>query len=311
MNPGKPTRSRTVLAVRVLGVFLLAVVALSAGGARWLGEAWAELAPPAGQSAGPVDGTAVAYLGTVKLEWGMPGELGDPLPTPTPGPAVPPPPDLGEIDLGLELIRSGNTITGHVNLDFTLVFTREHQVGQVWYGPSIAGTFDGTDLTLTSERVSSVSAGQRLMRQFRLIGAAVPEQDGVLRGQYRETIWGYGPQALTVIGTFTLRELKEVAPDLGPSANFAAFPITGLVPLEVAFSDLSTGGPTSWHWSFGDGGISTEQHPVHVYNTPGAFTVTLLATNASGSNTLTVPNYITVIEGKEKIYLPLVLRAAP
>ena len=139
----------------------------------------------------------------------------------------------------------------------------------------------------------------------------MPGQEGTLSGQYRETIWGYGPQPLTMIGTFTLRELKEVAPDLGPSANFAAFPITGRVPLEVAFSDLSTGDPTSWQWDFGDGSVSTDQHPVHQYNTPGRFTVTLIATNASGSDSLTKPNYITVVEGREKIYLPLVLRAAP
>jgi hypothetical protein len=38
---------------------------------------------------------------------------------------------------------------------------------------------------------------------------------------------------------------------------------------------------------------------------------TLIATNASGSDTLTKPDYITAIEAKEKVYLPLVLRAAP
>ena len=93
-----------------------------------------------------------------------------------------------------------------MDLEFTLVFTGEHQVGSVWYGPAVEGTFDGANLNLTSERVSSLVAGQRLMRQFWMTGAAVPEQEGRLSGEYRETLWGYGPQPLTIMGTFTLDE---------------------------------------------------------------------------------------------------------
>ena len=33
----------------------------------------------------------------------------------------------------------------------------------------------------------------------------------------------------------------------------------------VAFTDRSTGSPTSWQWSFGDGSISTAQNPTHAY----------------------------------------------
>lgn len=35
----------------------------------------------------------------------------------------------------------------------------------------------------------------------------------------------------------------------------------------VAFKDLSVGKVTSWHWDFGDGTTSTEQHPLHSYAT--------------------------------------------
>jgi hypothetical protein len=111
-------------------------------------------------------------------------------------------------------------------------------------------------------------------------------------------------------GIFVLSDAPP-GPTVAPVAQFSAAPTSGLTPLSVAFTDQSSNGPTNWQWDFGDGGISTEQHPVHVYKTPGAFTVTLVATNASGSDTLTKPDYITAIEAKEKVYLPLVLRSAP
>lgn len=111
-------------------------------------------------------------------------------------------------------------------------------------------------------------------------------------------------------GIFVLSDAPP-GPAVAPVAQFSAAPTSGLAPLRVAFTDQSSNDPTKWQWDFGDGHTSTEQHPVHVYNTPGAFTVTLVATNASGSDTLTKPDYITAIEAKEKVYLPLVLRSAP
>lgn len=43
----------------------------------------------------------------------------------------------------------------------------------------------------------------------------------------------------------------------------------------VTFTDLSAIAPTSWLWSFGDGGTSTLQNPVHEYPAPGTYSVTL------------------------------------
>ena len=45
----------------------------------------------------------------------------------------------------------------------------------------------------------------------------------------------------------------------------------------VAFTDLSTGDPTNWTWSFGDGTTSHEQHPVHTYTSNGKWMVSLVA----------------------------------
>lgn len=79
-----------------------------------------------------------------------------------------------------------------------------------------------------------------------------------------------------------------------PTANFTGTPTSGNAPLTVTFTDQSTGAPTGWLWSFGDGGTSTIQNPVHVYNNSGAYDVQLIAVNPSGSDTLIRTGYINV-----------------
>jgi PGF-pre-PGF domain-containing protein len=79
-----------------------------------------------------------------------------------------------------------------------------------------------------------------------------------------------------------------------PLANFTGTPASGTLPLTVRFTDQSTGFPTSWNWSFGDGNYSAVQSPGHTYASAGIFTVSLTATNAAGSSTLTRTGYITV-----------------
>ncbi|MFB3881009.1 MAG: PKD domain-containing protein [Armatimonadota bacterium] len=79
-----------------------------------------------------------------------------------------------------------------------------------------------------------------------------------------------------------------------PAADFAASPRSGPAPLGVQFTDLSTGNPTSWSWDFGDGGTSTARNPSHTYAGPGAYTVSLTATNSGGSDLETKSNYIAV-----------------
>jgi PKD repeat protein len=70
-----------------------------------------------------------------------------------------------------------------------------------------------------------------------------------------------------------------------PQASFVAAPTRGTAPLAVNFTDTSTGSPTSWAWEFGDGTTSTVRNPTHTYLAPGTYTVTLRATNASGTDT--------------------------
>ncbi len=108
-------------------------------------------------------------------------------------------------------------------------------------------------------------------------------------GQTLYDLWSAnGKSAPVAMNTLTLN-LRQP-----PVADFSASPRNGAAPLTVAFTDLSTNNPTAWSWDFGDGGSSTEQHPTHVYQTTGTFTVSLTASNAYGSHTVTRSGYITV-----------------
>jgi PKD repeat protein len=62
----------------------------------------------------------------------------------------------------------------------------------------------------------------------------------------------------------------------------------------VQFSDLSTGLPTSWLWNFGDGETSTLQNPVHIFGTPGGYSVSLTTANDFGESTRVQTGFITV-----------------
>lgn len=123
------------------------------------------------------------------------------------------------------------------------------------------------------------------------------------------TATGQGPQThqYNTQGTYNVRltvsnangsnQSGPTVITVGPaqSVAFDADKFSGTAPLLVTFQDQSTGGPTSWAWTFGDGQTSTAQNPPHTYNAAGSYTVTLTVTYAVGSPlTLTKANYITV-----------------
>lgn len=64
--------------------------------------------------------------------------------------------------------------------------------------------------------------------------------------------------------------------------EFSQIICTAATGQQVTFTDRSLGSPTSWSWSFGDGGSATGQQVTHVFTNPGSYTVTLTA-GRSGS----------------------------
>ncbi len=55
--------------------------------------------------------------------------------------------------------------------------------------------------------------------------------------------------------------------------------------LTAKFNNLSTATSNNWLWYFGDGTSDTLQNPVHIYDSAGTFTVTLIACDSNCCNT--------------------------
>lgn len=84
-----------------------------------------------------------------------------------------------------------------------------------------------------------------------------------------------------------------------PAVDFTADTTTGCDPfsLVVNFINQTTGaGTITYQWQFGDPGSGTSSlaNPTFVYNGPGCYDVTLTATNAQGSNSITKPCFIEI-----------------
>jgi len=90
------------------------------------------------------------------------------------------------------------------------------------------------------------------------------------------------------------------------AADFTATPLSGPAPLDVRFTDLSTGEIEQWDWDFGDGQASTLRNPDHRYENPGTYTVTLEVTGTEGVSTRVREDYIRVSEDGLPDDLPVV-----
>ncbi len=70
-------------------------------------------------------------------------------------------------------------------------------------------------------------------------------------------------------------------------AKFTASKTSGSAPLDVTFTDTSTGSPTKWAWNFGDGATSTAQNPTHTYKSPGSYHVKLTVSSLTRTDQAT------------------------
>jgi PKD repeat protein len=113
-------------------------------------------------------------------------------------------------------------------------------------------------------------------------------------GDYVVTITTNGTNGTPVHKRLTT---VRVLPTVAPIADFKADNTNPCEGIPVDFSDLSTGPPSSWEWSFPGGtpATSTDKNPKGIkYAAAGTYSVTLKATNFIGTNTVTKTNYITV-----------------
>jgi Zn-dependent metalloprotease len=92
---------------------------------------------------------------------------------------------------------------------------------------------------------------------------------------------------------------------VGVGAQYVAAPVAAsftasqqslcTLPANVQFNNATTNG-LSYTWTFGDGGTSTSQNPIHTYTTAGSYTVKLVANGCSGNakDSVVKSNYIVI-----------------
>ncbi len=133
-----------------------------------------------------------------------------------------------------------------------------------------------------------------------------PEYDMVFQASYLVITdlvgsgHGYGlcsrnTTTLTITPRQSWYAFRAVSKTWPVQADFSATPTSGKAPLTVQFTDLSTyPGATAWWWQFGDGGTSTQQHPMHAYQQPGEYRVSLTVSGPSGDQSVEKPGLIQV-----------------
>jgi PKD repeat protein len=118
-----------------------------------------------------------------------------------------------------------------------------------------------------------------------------PSYEYTLAGSYTVSLTvsdGYSEDTLIQEDYITVLDVLE--------ADFVADITNGDAPLEVSFSNLSTGQIIGWMWDFDNNGSidSNDQNPTHIYQMPGIYSVSLTVTDGSFEQTELKTDYIEV-----------------
>ncbi len=135
--------------------------------------------------------------------------------------------------------------------EFELKASNPGDLGATW--SIVAGTGDFDDNTYFNTTVRNLSEGVNTFRWLMDVNGCITYDD--VSVEYR------------------------VVPD----AAFVVDTTQGCYPLSIQFTNYSDGG-TSFIWDFGDGYSSTDRNPVHTFDDPGVYTVTLTAPGPDGVN---------------------------
>lgn len=184
---------------------------------------------------------------------------------------------------------------------------------------TVSNTFESSTLTktnfITVQRDPLIAAfsGQPLVGSPPL-GVQFANESA---GPYTASTWSFGDGGNSTqehplhtyndVGTYTVSLTVSNAYDVSATSRtdyvvvqqklgawFTVAPMTGAVPLTVQFTDQSTGTMTHWSWDLGDGTTDTTQNPSHTYTTTGTYSVSLVISNATDSDTVTRSRVVTV-----------------
>lgn len=132
-----------------------------------------------------------------------------------------------------------------------------------------------------------ISMGSFVIQQLERNATASTTQAGALIGK------------VVVADNFTA-VYNDLLGELPPVASFTGNPTIGTEPLNVTFTDTSTGNITNRFWNFGDSNTTNVTTNVvsHTY-AAGVYTVTLIVSGSNGVSTNIQANYITALTSFE------------
>jgi len=116
-------------------------------------------------------------------------------------------------------------------------------------------------------------------------------EDALMKGNYAD-LNRLNPFAVNMWNTYRYN-LPNPPPPLG-KVRFTASPRSGEPPLQVTFTNSSTGNFNTWLWDFGDGTTSTLKNTTHTYQTYGTYTITLTGTGTDSTETFILTDYISI-----------------
>jgi len=194
--------------------------------------------------------------------------------------------------------RATLTAGGAYTLSIGTGGTRTHDV-RAWLDLNNDGTFSAT------EKLGEALAATSPSLSFTLPASATLGQP--LRLRLVADGSGTNPQPCTAptlgqVEDYTVTVVPNTSP---PTVAFTSTYVAGACSTPAntyTFTDQSTNDPTAWQWSFSpsagvsfvNGTSASSRSPQVAFATAGLYAVTLRATNANGSSTTTVPNYLLV-----------------
>jgi subtilisin family serine protease len=161
-------------------------------------------------------------------------------------------------------------------------------------GSSILSTYSD-QYTPTTAILSGTSmaapmvAGVAALVRSKMPSLSKSEVDSVLMAT-ADNIDAQNPSYIGLLGSGRVNAAAALA-GLAHAA-FTSDITDGQVPLTVNFTDLSSNSPSTWDWTFGDGGNSTDQNPQHTYTTPGVYDVSLIVQEPNGQGDEHLKRYV-------------------
>jgi len=136
-----------------------------------------------------------------------------------------------------------------------------------------------------------------------------PDTSAISLGQFCNTLTGNPGTITSSGGALTVYLHADAGVNgTGFEANWTCVfpttpPVTNFVLSDtiscnttINFTDLSSNGPSTWLWDFGDGSTSALQNPTHAYSNSGVYTIKLTTSNQYGNDSLILTSHLNIID---------------